>query len=412
MNTELQGGFTEVSGGVCAAKGFTAAGVHCGFRYTSEKKDLALIVSEAKCAAAGVYTQNKVQGAPIAVTRRNIADGYAKAIICNSGNANTCAPGGEELAEETCRITAEVLGMAPEDIVVCSTGVIGEKMTIEPFQKGIPLIAKEVNPYGSQDAAEAIMTTDTVCKTIAVEFKLGGAVCRIGGIAKGSGMINPNMATMLSFITTDAAIQPEMLQKALSEDIKTSYNQICVDGDTSTNDMVVVLANGMAGNEMITEEGAAYEIFCAALASVTRYLAKLLARDGEGATKLIECNVTGAVDEKTAQAVSKSVISSNLLKAAIFGADANWGRVLCAIGYAPGDFSTDHIDVIMRSAAGSVLVCEDSKHKPYNEDEATKILSEPEVMIDIDMHSGSAAATAWGCDLTYEYVRINGDYRS
>lgn len=412
MKTELQGGLKEVSGGVCAARGFQAAGIHCGFRYSAEKKDLALIVSEARCAAAAVYTQNKVKGAPIAVTRRNIADGYARAIICNSGNANTCAPGGEELAEETCRITAEVLGTVPEDIVVCSTGVIGEQMTIEPFRKGIPLVAREVDPCGSEDAAQAIMTTDTISKTIAVEFELDGTVCRIGGIAKGSGMIDPNMATMLSFITTDVSIEPQLLQKALSEDILTSYNQICVDGDTSTNDMVVVLANGLGGNGMITEEDEAYEVFCTALASVTRYLARQLARDGEGATKLIECNVTGAVDEKTARAVSKTVISSNLLKAAIFGADANWGRVLCAIGYTPGDFSTDHIDVVMRSAAGSVWVCEDSKHRPYREEEATKILSEPEVSIDIDMHSGSAAATAWGCDLTYEYVRINGDYRS
>ena len=412
MNTELEKGFAEVSGGVCAAKGFRAAGIHCGFRYSKEKKDLALIVSDSRCAAAAVYTQNKVKGAPIAVTRRNIADGYARAIICNSGNANTCAPGGEQLAEETCRITAEVLGTEPEDIVVCSTGVIGEKMTIEPFAKGIPLIAKELNPFGSEDAAQAIMTTDTVSKSIAVEFDLNGTTCRIGGIAKGSGMIDPNMATMLSFITTDADIDPGLLQKALSQDILTSYNQICVDGDTSTNDMVVVLANGQAGNAGITEEGEAYQVFCGALSRVTRYLAKQLARDGEGATKLIECNVSGAPDEGTARAVSKSVISSNLLKAAIFGSDANWGRVLCAIGYTPGDFSADHIDVVMRSAAGSVLVCQDSKHHPYSEAEASKILGEKEIAIDIEMHSGDAAATAWGCDLTYDYVRINGDYRS
>lgn len=401
-----------ITGGVCAAKGFTAAGIHCGFRYDADKKDLALIVSDAPCSAAAVYTQNKVKGAPIAVTKRNIADGSAQAIICNSGNANTCAPGGEKLAEDTCAITAKALGLAPEDIVVCSTGVIGEEMSIEPFVEGVPKAAALLAEAGSDDAAAAIMTTDTVSKSIAIEFSCGGKICRIGGIAKGSGMIDPNMATMLSFITTDAAIAPQMLQQALSEDIRTSFNQICVDGDTSTNDMVVVLANAKAGNQLIEEDCDAYRAFQTALSDVTRYLAKQLARDGEGATKLIECNVYGASDEETARRISKTVISSNLLKAAIFGSDANWGRVLCAIGYTPGDFSVENIDVRMSSAAGSVFVCEASKHREYSEEEASKILSEKEISIDIDMHSGESEGTAWGCDLTYEYVQINGDYRS
>lgn len=401
-----------IAGGVCAAKGFTAAGIHCGFRYNAEKKDLALIVSDAPCAAAAVYTQNKVKGAPLVVTKRNIADGYAQAIVCNSGNANTCAPDGEKLAEDTCAITAKALELAPEDIVVCSTGVIGEKMSIEPFERGIPQAADRLTEGGSDDAAAAIMTTDTVSKSIAVEFSCGGKTCRIGGIAKGSGMIDPNMATMLSFITTDAAVSPQMLQKALSEDVRTSYNQICVDGDTSTNDMVAVLANAKAGNRLIEEDGDDYRSFRTALSEVTRYLAKQLARDGEGAQKLIECHVSGAPDEDAARRISKSVISSNLLKAAIFGADANWGRVLCAIGYTPGDFSVENIDVRMRSAAGSVFVCEASRQREFSEEEASVILSEKEICIDIDMHSGTAEGTAWGCDLTYDYVRINGDYRS
>lgn len=400
------------NGGVCSPKGFKAAGANTGVKAGSTKKDMALIVSDVMCNVAAVYTTNKVYGAPITVTRNNIADGKAQAVICNSGNANTCAPNGIEIAEKTCQITAEALGLKATDVVVASTGVIGQELSIKPFETGIPVLRDMLSYDGGALAAEAIMTTDTVPKSIAVEFQAGGKTCTIGAIAKGSGMINPNMATMLSFITTDTAISSEMLQKALSADIKTSYNQICVDGDTSTNDTVAVLANGLAGNPEITCEGEDYDAFCAALNQVTVHIAKCLARDGEGATKLIECNVIGAPDDRTAQVVSKSVIASDLLKAAIFGSDANWGRVLCAIGYAEGDFSADNIDVSMSSQVGSVLVCVGSRHKEYSEEEATKILSEEEIVIDVNLNQGEGKATAWGCDLTYDYVRINGDYRS
>lgn len=413
-SVQLKGdGLAYVKGGVCAAKGFRAAGMASGIKKAG-KKDLALIVSDVMCSAAAVYTTNKVKGAPLKVTKKNISDGKAQAILCNSGNANTCAAGGVEIAEKACSLAAEHLGLCTQDIVVCSTGVIGEELPFAPFQRGIPVLATELDEssFGSASAAQAIMTTDTVPKEIAVTFQLGGKRCHIGGIAKGSGMINPNMATMLAFITTDAAISPEMLQKVLLADVQSSFNQICVDGDTSTNDMAVVLANGLAGNDRITAEGAAFDEFAAALHEVTVFLAKRLARDGEGATKLIECIVKGAPDESIAQRVSKSVIASDLLKAAMFGADANWGRVLCAIGYAEGDFTTDAIDVCIRSAKGSVSVCEGSRHKPYSEEYASKILAEDEITIDVDMHQGSGSATAWGCDLTYDYVRINGDYRS
>ncbi|MFR6257248.1 MAG: bifunctional glutamate N-acetyltransferase/amino-acid acetyltransferase ArgJ [Anaerovoracaceae bacterium] len=401
-----------IDGGVCTPKGFKAAGISCGFRAGSDKKDLAIIVSDRMCSAAGVYTTNKVKGAPIEVTKRNISDGRAQAIICNSGNANTCAPGGVEVAEKTCELAAKNLGLKKEDIVVCSTGVIGQELSLKPFERGIPQAVSKLDSDGGRDAAEAIMTTDTIPKSIAVEFEIDGKVCFVGGIAKGSGMINPSMATMLSFITTDTAISPEMLQKALSENIEISYNQICVDGDTSTNDTVAVLANGAAGNDEISEEGVFFDNFKKALSMVCVYLSKKLARDGEGATKLIECNVSGAPDNITAQKISKTVISSNLLKAAIFGEDANWGRVLCAVGYTQGDFNTDNIDVEMVSAKGSVTVCRASKHEEYSEEKASEILSEEEIKINIDMNQGMYAATAWGCDLTYDYVKINGDYRS
>lgn len=401
-----------IQGGVCAPKGFKASGAACGIKGKTDKKDLALIVSDVMCSAAAVYTTNKVKGAPLSVTKDNISDGRAIAIICNSGNANTCAPNGVAIAEKTCQLAAASIGADKRDIVVCSTGVIGQELYIEPFERGIPVLASELSYDGSGDASEAIMTTDTVPKEVAVEFEIDGKVCRIGGIAKGSGMINPNMATMLSFITTDVSISPEMLDKALKADVKTSYNQICVDGDTSTNDMVVVLANGMAGNATIESGGAAYEAFTAALSKVTVYLAKKLAKDGEGATKLIECRVSGAADDEQAQIISKSVIASDLLKAAMFGADANWGRVLCAIGYAPGDFSTENIDVQMESSKGSVFVCQGSRHKEYSEEKASEILAEEEIIISVDMHQGSGSAVAWGCDLTYDYVQINGDYRS
>lgn len=401
-----------VDGGVCAAKGFRAGGIRAGFKAGSTKKDLALVVSDCMASAAGVYTQNKVKGAPIDVTKKHIEDGLAQAIICNSGNANTCAPNGIEVAEKTCALAAEALGLKTEDITVCSTGVIGQELSMTPFETGIPVLVNELSYDGSAEAAAAIMTTDTIMKAAAVEFEIGGVTCTLGGISKGSGMINPNMATMLGFITTDAKISPEMAKKALSNDILTSFNQICVDGDTSTNDTVLLLANGMAGNEEITCEGEDYDAFCEALSAVTTTLAKKMAGDGEGASKMIECKVAGAPDDVTARKIAKSVIASDLLKAAIFGSDANWGRVLCAIGYTDADFSADNIDVDMSSVKGTVEVCRGSRHKIYSEEEATEILKEKEITISVDMNQGEGEGTAWGCDLTYDYVQINGDYRS
>lgn len=401
-----------VDGGVCAAKGFRAGGIRAGFKAGSTKKDLALVVSDCMASAAGVYTQNKVKGAPIDVTKKHIEDGLAQAIICNSGNANTCAPNGIEVAEKTCALAAEALGLKTEDITVCSTGVIGQELSMTPFETGIPVLVNELSYDGSAEAAAAIMTTDTIMKAAAVEFEIGGVTCTLGGISKGSGMINPNMATMLGFITTDAKISPEMAKKALSNDILTSFNQICVDGDTSTNDTVLLLANGMAGNEEITCEGEEYDAFCEALSAVTTTLAKKMAGDGEGASKMIECKVTGAPDDVTARKIAKSVIASDLLKAAIFGSDANWGRVLCAIGYTDAEFSADNIDVDMSSVKGTVEVCRGSRHKVYSEEEATEILKEKEITISVDMNQGEGEGTAWGCDLTYDYVQINGDYRS
>lgn len=401
----------HIDGGVCAPEGFKAAGVAGGFK-RGGKKDLALIVSHVPCSTAAVYTTNKVKGAPLTVTKANIADGMAQAIICNSGNANTCAPGGIEIAEKTCRLTGDALGLKASDIVVCSTGVIGQKLDFEPFEKGVPAAAEALSPEGCSNAAEAIMTTDTVPKIIAVEFEINGKKCKIGGIAKGSGMINPKMATMLAFITTDAAITPEALQEALKEDVKGSFNQICVDGDTSTNDMAVVMANGMAGNTEITKNSPELESFKKALSEVTVFLARQLARDGEGATKLVECNVSEAPSDEAAADISKTVIASSLFKTAVFGSDANWGRVLCAVGYSKGEFSVDNIDVSMESSKGSVTVCQGSEHQAYSEEKATEILGEDEIIININMNQGKGKGTAWGCDLTYDYVRINGDYRS
>lgn len=404
---------TYTTGGVCAPKGFRAAGIHCGIRSKdSQKKDLALIVSDQICSAAAVYTTNKVKGAPLAITKEHLKDGRAKAVICNSGNANTCAPGGKELARKTCELTAAQIGAKEQDIIVCSTGVIGEPLSIEPFEKAMKPLVEQLSYDGGTMAAEAMMTTDTVSKECAVEFEINGVPCRLGAAAKGSGMIDPNMATMLSFITTDAAVSPEMLQKALSEDIKDSYNQLSVDGDTSTNDTVAILANGMAGNQEITEEGADFRCFTKALGLVTSVLVKKLARDGEGATKLIECQVKGAPDKETARCLSKSVIRSDLLKAAMFGQDANWGRVLCALGYAEADFDASDIQVEMSSAKGSVKVCEGSALFPHSEEAAAEILSEEEIQITVDLNQGRESAAAWGCDLTYDYVKINGDYRS
>lgn len=401
-----------VSGGVCAAKGFSANGIHCGIRKNRTKKDLALIYSEVKASAAAVYTTNLVKGAPLLVTKDHLADGYAQAIICNSGNANTCNANGIEIAEKTSELLANKLSLDSSDIVVASTGVIGQVMSIEPFESGIPSLVDGLNASGSADAAEGIMTTDTVKKEIAIEFELGSKTCHIGGIAKGSGMIHPNMATMLVFITSDVCISPEMLQKALSTDIKSTFNMLSVDGDTSTNDMVVVLANGMAGNEMITAEGEDYTAFMQALNTITVSLCREIAGDGEGATKLLECKVSGADSENVAKTVAKSVICSSLLKAAMFGADANWGRVLCAIGYSGADVDVNKIDVCFASNKGEILVCKNGAGVDFSEEIAKEILLEKEIDILVCLGDGEFGATAWGCDLTYDYVKINGDYRT
>ncbi len=400
-----------VSGGVCAAKGFTANGIHCGIRKNRTKRDLALIVSEKRASAAGVYTTNLVKGAPNVVTKENLANGFAQAVICNSGNANTCNANGIEIATEMCHLAANALGISANDVIVASTGVIGQPLNIEPIKNGIPALVEGLG-LNSQLAAEGIMTTDTKLKEIAVTFNVGGKECTIGGIAKGSGMIHPNMATMLVFITTDAAISPEMLQKALSADIQTTFNMVSVDGDTSTNDMVTVLANGMAENEPITCEGEEFTAFCKALNTVNVSLCRMIAGDGEGATKLLECAVSGATSEAVAKTVAKSVICSSLTKAAMFGADANWGRVLCAIGYSGANVDITKIDVSFKSKAGEILVCKNGAGVEFSEEIAKQILLEDEIEILVSLNSGEFSASAWGCDLTYEYVKINGDYRT
>lgn len=400
-----------ITGGICAAKGYKAAGIHCGIRKNKSKKDLSLIISEKPASAAAVYTTNLVKGAPLLVTKKHISNGVAQAIICNSGNANTCNSNGIEIAEQACKLVAEALQMDKTDIVVASTGVIGQPLDIAPIKAAIPSLVASLGD-NSDAAAEGIMTTDTTKKEIAVEFELDGKTCRIGGIAKGSGMIHPDMATMLVFITTDCAISSEMLRKALSSDIKDTFNMVSVDGDTSTNDMVTVLANGMAGNIEINSEGDAFNIFMKALNTVTVYLCRAIAGDGEGATKLLECKVHGAAASETAKTVAKSVICSSLTKAAMFGADANWGRVLCAIGYSKANVDVSKIDVAFTSAAGTVAVCKNGAGITFSEELAKTILTEGEITIDINLNSGSYSSTAWGCDLTYDYVKINGDYRT
>ncbi|MBR2646070.1 MAG: bifunctional glutamate N-acetyltransferase/amino-acid acetyltransferase ArgJ [Clostridia bacterium] len=401
----------QIQGGVCAAKGFTANGVHCGIRKNKTKRDLALVYSEKIATAASVYTKNLVKGAPLTVTKNNIADGKAQAIICNSGNANTCNANGIEIAEQTCELLAKELGIAANNVVVASTGVIGQPLDITPIASGIPALVKGLGEH-SDFACEGIMTTDTRKKEIAFEFTVGGKTCRIGGIAKGSGMIHPNMATMLVFVTTDCAISAQMLQKALSKDVEDSFNMVSVDGDTSTNDMVTVLANGAAGNAEIMTENEEYAAFCEALSSVTTYLCRMIAGDGEGATKLLECKVCGAKDTATAKIVAKSVICSSLFKAAMFGADANWGRVLCAIGYSGADVDVQKVGVCFRSGKGSIVVCENGAGVPFSEEKAKEILLESEIEVLIALGDGDGKATAWGCDLTYDYVKINGDYRT
>lgn len=407
-------GFKKIDGGVCAAKGFLANGLNCGLNSNKDKNDLCLVFSEALCNAAAVYTQNKVKGAPITVTKKHLekSGGKAQAVIANSKNANTCNADGVEKAERMCRLAASVLNIEPEKVIVASTGVIGKVLPIEPIENSIDSLAKGLSHTANEKAATAIMTTDTVKKEAAVQFGIDGVVCTLGGMAKGSGMIHPNMATTLNFITTDAAISSQLLQKALSDIVKVTYNCLSIDGDTSTNDMVSIMANGLAGNSEIVEENENYSIFKDALYEVLMTLTKMLAKDGEGATRMIECTCCGAPDLDTAIIVAKSVIRSPLLKCAIFGSDANWGRILCAIGYAEADFDITKVDVDMRSRKGTIAVCRNGSGVEFSEDEAKTILLEDEIYIDINLHSGNTQAKAWGCDLTYDYVKINGDYRS
>jgi glutamate N-acetyltransferase/amino-acid N-acetyltransferase len=401
-----------ITGGVCAAKGFKANGLHCGIRKNHSKKDLALIVSDVPAAAAAVYTTNLVKGAPLTVTKNNISNGIAQAVICNSGNANTCNWNGIQIAEDMCALVEKSTGIAASDVVVASTGVIGQVLDIAPIATHMDALVAGLSYEGSLNAAQAIMTTDTISKEIAVEFTVGGKTCHMGGIAKGSGMIHPNMATMLVFITTDCAISSEMLQKALSHDITNTFNMLSIDGDTSTNDMVTVLANGLAGNDTITAEGEDFATFMKALNTLTVALCRTIAGDGEGATKLLECVVTGADTLEAAKTAAKSVICSSLLKAAMFGADANWGRVLCAIGYSGADVDISKIDVSFRSSKGEIQVCKDGAGIPFSEEIAKEILLEKEIDILISAGNGPFSASAWGCDLTYDYVKINGDYRT
>ncbi len=402
---------TAIPGGVCAARGFAANGIRCGIRASSKKRDLALIVSERRCAAAAVYTANLVKSAPIRVTREHLADGYAQAVICNSGNANTCNANGVEIAQGMCALVERYTGVPAFDVIVGSTGVIGQPMSLEPMERGMAELASGLGD-NSNLAEDAIMTTDTVPKEAAVEFEIEGVKCRLGGIAKGSGMIHPNMATMLVFVTSDCAITPQMLQRAVSEDVKTSFNMVSVDGDTSTNDTFAVMANGMAGNQVIDSKGADFDIFRAALHTVTVKLCRMIAKDGEGATKLLSCILSGAGEPETAKTVAKSVICSSLTKAAMFGADANWGRVLCAIGYSGADVDVEKVDVSFRSRAGQVDVCKNGAGIPFSEEEAKRVLLEDEIDILVNLNDGDFSAEAWGCDLTYDYVKINGDYRT
>ena len=407
-------GFTFTEGGVCAAKGFLANGLNCGLNSDQNKNDLCLIMSESECSAAAVYTQNKVKGAPILVTKQHLAKtgGKAKAVIANSKNANTCNADGEEKAEKMCQLAAGQLGIKAEEVIVASTGVIGQILPIEPIEAHIEELAKGLTADGNEKAATAIMTTDTVKKEVAVSFAIDGKTCHVGGMAKGSGMIHPNMATTLNFVTTDVCVAPQLVQKALSEIIKVTYNCLSVDGDTSTNDMVCVLANGQAGNAMITEEGEAYQQSYEALYPVLMHMTRMLAADGEGASKLLECTVSEAKDLDTAIIVAKSVICSPLFKCAMFGEDANWGRVLCAIGYAKADFPIEKVDVDLASETGVLAVCRNGSGIAFSEEFAKEVLHADTIRILVNLHDGGAKATAWGCDLTYDYVKINGDYRS
>ena len=404
----------EIAGGVCAAKGFSASGIHCGIRPNKTKKDLALILSSVPCEAAGVFTTNLVKGAPVTLCQEHLKKGKIRAVICNSGIANTCNADGMEKAVEMAEICAEAVGASKEEILVASTGVIGQRLPTQPIRSGMSTLyaALSDTAQGSMDAEAAIMTTDTVPKTAAVSFEIQGKTCALGGIAKGSGMIHPNMATMLVFLTTDCAVSSDMLQKALSTDVQNTFNMTSVDGDTSTNDTCVILSSGLAGNPVISEENEDFKVFMEALNSVTVSLCRQIAGDGEGATKLLECRVSGGADDATAKKIAKSVICSSLVKAAMFGEDANWGRVLCAIGYAGVPTDVEKIDVSFASDRGEVTVCEMGSGVDFSEEKAREVLSAKEIEIRVTLRDGHADAVAWGCDLTYDYVKINGDYRT
>lgn len=414
MTMEQFEGYSYVEGGVCAAQGFVANGLNCGINPDKQKNDLAVVYSETACNTAAVYTKNKVKGAPIFVTKENLEKtrGISRAVIVNSKNANTCNADGVDIARETCRLAAKELGIKAEEVIVASTGVIGEQLPIEPFVNGMPDLIKGISVEGHIEAAKAIMTTDTVKKEVAVEFVLQGKSCRLGGMAKGSGMIHPNMATTLNFITTDVAISSEMVQAALSDIVQVTYNCLSIDGDTSTNDMVSVMANGLAGNDEIVSQDANYEVFKQALYIVMSNMTKMLAADGEGASKLLECTCSGARDINTAITVAKSVIGSDLFKCAMFGEDANCGRIFCAIGYADAEFDIMKVNVDLASVAGTIPVCRNGFSVEFSEELAAKVLKEDEIYINIDLQDGNSTAKAWGCDLTYDYVKINGDYRS
>ncbi len=413
--------FKVIDGGICASKGFKASGIYCGIKRPANdtpeakhKNDICIFVSDTVCNTAAVYTQNKVKGAPILVTKKNLEKSGNKsiAVIANSKNANTCNADGIEKAEAMCELLAKELNIPKEQVIVASTGVIGQILPIEPIKTGIPKLVKELDYNKNIEAATAIMTTDTVKKEYAIEFEIDGIKCHLGGMAKGSGMIHPNMATTLNFITTDCAISSNLLQEALSEIVKVTYNCLSIDGDTSTNDMVSLMANGMADNKEITSHGADFDTFKSALYEVMANLTRMLAKDGEGATKLIECITSGAKDKDTAITVAKSVVCSSLFKAAIFGEDANWGRILCAVGYAQADFDINKVDVDLKSKNGIISVCKNGSGIEFSEEKASEILSADEIYVLINLNDGSEKATAWGCDLTYDYVKINGDYRT
>lgn len=399
-----------IEDGVCAAKGFRAGAIRCGIRKSQTKQDLAMILSDCECTAAAVYTTNQVKAAPILVTKQHLADGRARAVIVNSGNANACAPFGMEYAKREAKAAAKVLQVAETDVIVASTGVIGQTLPIEAIEAHAG--GMEMKYDNSLAAAKAIMTTDTKVKMIAAEFELDGTLCHIGGICKGSGMIHPNMGTMLAFLTTDCAISSELLQKALRSTVLVTFNRVTVDGDTSTNDMCCILANGMAENTEMTEEGVPYQTFCKALQAVCENLAKKIAADGEGASHLMTCVVKGAADEATAEILAKSIASSSLVKAAMFGADANWGRVLCAMGYSGAKFNPEEVLIEFASKAGTIAVCDKGRGLDFDEALAKQILTEEEIEIRVTLQEGGGAVTCWGCDLTYDYVKINGDYRT